>query len=134
MNWQDVHSKFILVHLKMNLWECYSSMHSKYHHQQNKCYPQKVFTCPFRSYSILAIANLLAHNNKSQICYCGQISLQSAAVNCSLSENLTPLQVTFILLAVEQENISLIFQSFTKCMIFTITNNATDNNSDQHKL
>ena len=30
-------------------------------------------------HSILAIANLLAHNNKSQICYCGQISLQSAA-------------------------------------------------------
>ena len=24
--------------------------------------------------SILAVANLLAHNNKSQICYCGQIS------------------------------------------------------------
>ena len=29
----------------------------------------------------ISIANLLAHNNKSQICYCGQISLQSAAVN-----------------------------------------------------
>ena len=27
-------------------------------------------------HSILAVANLLAHNNKSQICYCGQISLQ----------------------------------------------------------
>ena len=37
---------------------------------------------------------MLAHNNKSQICYCGQISLQSAAVNCQ-----TPLGVTFILLA-----------------------------------
>ena len=36
--------------------------------------------------SILAVANLLAHNNKSQICYCGQISLQSAAVNCSFSD------------------------------------------------
>ena len=43
--------------------------------------------------SILAVANLLAHNNKSQICYCGQISLQSAAVF------LTLLGVTFILLA-----------------------------------
>ena len=31
-------------------------------------------------HSILAVTNLLAHNNKSQICYCGQISLQSAAV------------------------------------------------------
>ena len=30
---------------------------------------------------ILAVANLLAHNNISQICYCGQISIQSAAVN-----------------------------------------------------
>ena len=49
-------------------------------------------------HSILAIANLLAHNNKSQICYCGQISLQSAAVNCSFSDNLTLLGVTFILL------------------------------------
>ena len=29
---------------------------------------------------------LLAHNNISQICYCGQISLQSAAVNCSFSD------------------------------------------------
>ena len=36
---------------------------------------------------ILAISNLLAHNNKSQICYCGQISLQSAAVNCSFSSD-----------------------------------------------
>ena len=34
-------------------------------------------------HSILAVANLLAHNNKSQICYCGQISLQSAAVSFS---------------------------------------------------
>ena len=59
-----------------------------YHRQQNKSYP-----------SILAVANLLAHNNISQICYCGQISLQSAAVNCSFSDNLTPLGVTFILLA-----------------------------------
>ena len=61
--------------------------------------PPKVFTCPFRSYTISAVANLLAHNNISQICYCGQISLQSAAVDCSFSDNLTPLGVTFILLA-----------------------------------
>ena len=40
-------------------------------------------------YSILPVANLLAHNNISQICYCSQISLQSAAVNCSFSDNLT---------------------------------------------
>ena len=36
-------------------------------------------------HSILAVAILFAHNNKSQICYCGQISLQCAAVNCSFS-------------------------------------------------
>ena len=48
---------------------------------------------------ILAVANLLAHNNISQICYCGQISLQSAAVNCSFYDNLSPLGVPFILLA-----------------------------------
>ena len=52
--------------------------------------------------SILAVANLLAHNNISQICYCGQISLQSAAVNCSFSDNLTPLVITFVLLATVQ--------------------------------
>ena len=39
-----------------------------------------------KQHSILAVANLLAHNNKSQICYCGQISLQSAEVNCSFSD------------------------------------------------
>ena len=37
-------------------------------------------------HSILAVANLLAHNNKSQICYCGQISLRSVAVNCTFSD------------------------------------------------
>ena len=36
----------------------------------------------------------------SQICYCGQISLLSTAVNCSFSENLTLFGiVAFILLA-----------------------------------
>ena len=58
-----------------------------------------MFTCPFRSYTLLAVANLLAHCNISWICYCGQISLQSATVNCSCSDNLTPLEVTSILLA-----------------------------------
>ena len=50
-------------------------------------------------HSIIVAANLLAHNNISQICYCGQIPLQSAAVNCSFSGNLTTFWVTFILLA-----------------------------------
>ena len=29
-----------------------------------------------------------AHNNKTQICFCGQISLQSAAVNWSFSDTI----------------------------------------------
>ena len=33
----------------------------------------------------LSVANLLAYNNKSQICYCGHISLQSAAVFLTIS-------------------------------------------------
>ena len=48
---------------------------------------------------ILAVANLLANNNKCQICYGGQISLQNAAVYCSFSDNLEHLEVTVILLA-----------------------------------
>ena len=51
-------------------------------------------------HSVLVVANLLAHNNKSQICYCGQISLQSTAVNSFFSDNLTPLRVIFILLEI----------------------------------
>ena len=58
------------------------------HRQQNKCYPKGVYWPISKLHSILAVANLLAHNNISQICYCGQISLQSAAVNCSFSDNL----------------------------------------------
>ena len=59
--------------------------------------PKGVYLPILKLHSILAVANLLAHNNESQICYCGQILLQSAAVNCSF---LTPLGVTFILLAI----------------------------------
>ena len=72
-----------------------------YYQQQNKWYPSKDdYYLPIsKLHFILAVANLLAHNNKSQICYCGQISLQSVAVNCSFSDNLTPLGVTFIFLA-----------------------------------
>ena len=53
--------------------------------------PKGVYLPISKLHSILAVANLLAHNNKIRICYCGQISLQSAAVNCSFSDNLTPL-------------------------------------------
>ena len=61
--------------------------------------PKGVHLTISKLHSILVVANLLAHNNKSKICYCGQISLQSAAVNCSFSGNMTPLGVTLILLA-----------------------------------
>ena len=62
--------------------------------------PKSVYLPISKLHSILTVANLLAHNNISQICYCGQISLQSAAVNCSFSDNLTSLGVSFILLAI----------------------------------
>ena len=45
------------------------------------------------------LSNFLDHSIISQICYCCQISLQSAAIDCSFSDNLTPLGVSFILLA-----------------------------------
>ena len=61
--------------------------------------PQRRLHAIWKLHSILAVANLLAHNNISQICYCGQISLQSAAVNCSFSDHLTPVGVPFLLLA-----------------------------------
>ena len=65
-----------------------------------------MLTCPFQSYTLFnTVENLLANNNISQICYCGQISLQSAAVNCSFSNKLTPFGVASILLAmVHDEN------------------------------
>ena len=53
--------------------------------------PKGVYLPISKLHSNLAVANLLAHNNKSQICYCGQISLQNAAVNCSFSNNPIPL-------------------------------------------
>ena len=59
--------------------------------------PKCVYLPISKLHSILAVANLLAHNNISQICYCGQISLQSAEVNCSFSDTFGG--VTFILLA-----------------------------------
>ena len=60
--------------------------------------PKGVYSLISKLHSILVEANSLANNNKSQICYCGQISLQSAAVNCSFSDSLTLFGVAFILL------------------------------------
>ena len=62
--------------------------------------PKDVYLLISKLHSILAVANLLAHNNISRICYCGQISLQSAAVNCIFSDSLAPLRISSILLAI----------------------------------
>ena len=40
------------------------------------------------------------HNNISQICNLGQISLRNSALNSSCSDNMTPLGVLFLLLRV----------------------------------
>ena len=71
-----------------------------------------VYLAISKLHSILAVANLLAHNNISQICYCGQISLQSSAVDCSFSDNLAPLGVTFILLAIVQLKSSILLKIY----------------------
>ena len=60
-----------------------------------------------KQHLFLAVVNLLAHNNK--FCYCGQISLQGAAVNCSFFDSLAPLGVIFILLAMVHSIILNIF-------------------------
>ena len=44
----------------------------------------------------IVIPKIHANDNISQICYGGQISSQSNAVNCSFSDNLTPLRPTII--------------------------------------
>ena len=54
--------------------------------------PKDVYLAISKMHKILIVANLLSHNNKSQICYCDQISLLSGAVNCSFSDKLTPLK------------------------------------------
>ena len=70
-----------LIHIIIKDWRV------KYHRQQNKWYPKRVFLPISKLHSILAIANLLAHNDVSQICYTASpISLQSAAVNCSFND------------------------------------------------
>ena len=58
-----------------------------YHRQQN------IFNVTIKG---CLKANFIAHNNKSQIYNCGQISLQSALGSGSFSDNLTPLRVSFI--------------------------------------
>ena len=61
--------------------------------------PKGLYLPISKLHSNLAVAYLLAHNNISQICYCGQTLLQSAVVNSRYSDNMIPFGVTFILLA-----------------------------------
>ena len=67
----------------------------RYRRQQNKCYPHRCLL----AHSLLAMTNLLARNNMSQICQFCKISLQSVAVNSSFCDKLTLLVVPFILLS-----------------------------------
>ena len=52
--------------------------------------PEGVYLPISKLHSILAITNSFACNDISQICYYGQISLQSAAAYSSSTDNLTP--------------------------------------------
>ena len=54
----------------------------------NKCYlyPHYRATLDFSR------SEFISRNNISQICYCSQILLQSAAVNCTFSVDLKPLE------------------------------------------
>ena len=70
---------------------------SMHHLQQNKWYPQKCLLAHFEATLDLNRTN--SHNNISQICYSGQISLQSAVVSCIFSDNLTTLGVLIVLLS-----------------------------------
>ena len=83
--------------------------------------PKGVYTPFLKLHSILAVANLLAHNNISQICYCGQISLQSAAVNSSFSDSLAPLRVTFILLVMVKVNATVYSRM---CLVYNSKHNS----------
>ena len=66
-----------------------------YHYQKNKWY------LPIsKLHSILAVANLLAHDNISQICYCSQIHYKDQQLTAVL---LTTMGVLFILLAMEHK-------------------------------
>ena len=79
--------------------------------------PKGDYLSILKLHPILAEANILALNNISKICYCGQISLQSAAINCSFSEDQTPLRVPFILLAIVTTQSKLLKIT---CIIFTL--------------
>ena len=45
-----------------------------YHHQQNKWYPPKVLLAHFEATPILAVANLLVHNNKHKLSWASKFA------------------------------------------------------------
>ena len=81
------------------------------------CIPQKVWTLKYfyqmlvyvNKFTAICLNSEMSWNKKETytqfntmqllFCYCGQTSLQCAAINSSFSVNLTPLGVLFILLA-----------------------------------
>ena len=73
---------YIYIYL-LNVILCTMEIRSKFRNTNTSkinVTPKGVCLSISKLHSILAVANLLVHNNKTQICYCGQISLQSAAV------------------------------------------------------
>ena len=69
-------------------------------------------------HSILADTNLLAHNNRGQICYWSQISLQSDPVICSFSNSLISFGVPFILLAMLSFNRLINLNNSTRSLLY----------------
>ena len=72
---------------------------AKYYCQQNILYPYMRLLVDFKFTLNFSVVNLLAHNNRSQVCFCVLCLLQSAEVNYSFYDNMTPLRVPFTLLA-----------------------------------
>ena len=64
--------------------------------------PKGIYLPISKLHSILAVVNLLAHNNISQICYCCHIYYRVLQLTAAI---LTPFGVTFILLAMVEEEL-----------------------------
>ena len=92
------HDNFILYSLNTGRFSfAIAIMHLRL---ENKCYLKGDYLSISKLHLIVSVAILFAHNNISPSCYCGQISLQSAAVSCIFffRDNLTHFWITFILL------------------------------------
>ena len=70
-------SKNFVLKFCYQFYEVQLTYYVFYHLQQKKATPEGVYLPISKLHSILVAANL---NNISQICYCGQILLQSAAL------------------------------------------------------